>query len=115
MPFRASQLENLVPNRFSWMDEDPDTQVFAGFWDPTTDWNGWAMPFFPKAEMDRIAADWPNASYDPASDTFTFPHDPEVYGEVEPDLITGIDHPTFGRLYDTACVGWTWSAMDEDA
>lgn len=108
-------LPDLTPCHFSYIDEAPDAPVFAGFWEPGENWNGWACPSFTKAEADRIMAAWNGASYDAKADAFSFPYDPSDLTREEPhDVFRGVDHPTHGRLYPVGARGWTWSAVAAD-
>ena len=96
--------------------DDPD----GGYIVPPTEawivandrWNGWVMPYFAKAEADRVMAAW-NAStegldpmrYDAAEDRYCVPFGPEV------EIYQGEDMEIEGetrRLYGLGACAWTW-------
>ena len=103
--------------------DDPD----GGYIVPPTEawivandrWNGWVMPYFAKAEADRVMAAW-NAStegldpmrYDAAEDRYCVPFGAEV------EVYQGEDLEIEGetrRVYGVGACAWTWDLEPEEA
>lgn len=102
----------MQPHRVAIADlEDRPECVHAAYLDPTEEWNGWACPYFERAEVERMAAWLPEFDdslvYDEESDAFSTTYDPDLT-ETFPG--TDID----GRhLYPIGAGSWTWVIVDE--
>jgi hypothetical protein len=102
----------LRPGRFT-IDDDA---YYAGY---TYDerWNGWSCPYFSAEVANAIMADWNarqapagTATYDPATDTYTFA-DAEDPADWEPYTVQGETHLIDGQpltLYAIGSSYWTW-------
>lgn len=93
--------------------EDRPECVHRAYLDPAEEWNGWACPYFERAEVERMAAWLPEFDdllvYDEESDAFSTTYDPDLT-ETFPG--TDID----GRhLYPIGAGSWTWVIVDENS
>ena len=89
--------------------------TFSGYTDGRT-WNGWACPYFPFEQAQRLVAAWRDsgwkAGYDPKRDVFTFAaadgqaeaDEPETFGGVE---IGG------KQLYPIGAGAWIWDEVTD--
>lgn len=108
---------NLDSDRIPVAAGDPDAVFYAGSVDPGV-WNGWIMPAFPHAEVERIAAwlareaegntwgDWSKLTYDAESGAWTlttsdYPDEPETFA------------PDEAGLFAIGAGAWTWEFADE--
>jgi hypothetical protein len=86
---------------------------FAG-WHRGDNWNGWACPYFEKAEADRVLAEmgngWEVAKFDAEKDAYVFLS--EGCREDEQDVFKGEDVEINGKkmhLYPVGAYCWIWT------
>lgn len=102
----------MEPHRVAIADlEDRPECVHRAYLDPAEEWNGWARPYFERAEVERMAAWLPEFDdslvYDEEADAFRTTYDSDLT-ETFPG--TDID----GRhLYPIGAGSWTWVMVDE--
>ena len=104
----------MQPHRVAIADhEDRPECGHSAYLDPAEDWNGWACPYFERAEVERMAAWLPEFDdslvYDEESDAFRTTYDPDL---VETFSGTDIDGR---RLYPIGAGSWTWIIVDENS
>ncbi|MDI9590835.1 MAG: hypothetical protein QM302_07360 [Acidobacteriota bacterium] len=93
--------------------EDRPECVHRAYLDPDDTWNGWACPYFEKAETERMN-DWlpdldDGLDYSADKDAFTTRYyDPDA---VETFMGTDIDGM---HLYPIGYGSWTWSIVEGD-
>ncbi|EHF02183.1 hypothetical protein HMPREF1008_00889 [Olsenella sp. oral taxon 809 str. F0356] len=86
--------------------------IHRAYLDPDDHWNGWACPYFEKAEVERMLAWLPEFDdslvYNPEGDTFTTTYDPD-----NPEAFSGVDIDGM-HLYPIGNGSWTWVIVEEE-
>lgn len=92
--------------------EDRPDCIHRAYLDPEDTWNGWACPYFEKAEAERMNEWLPEfddgLDYSPDTDAFTTRYDPDA---IETFAGTDIDGM---HLYPIGNGSWTWSIVEDE-
>ena len=84
--------------------------VHRAYLDPDDTWNGWACPYFEKAEAERMNEWLPELDdgldYSADTDAFTTRYDPDAI-----ETFTGTDIDGM-HLYPIGYGSWTWSIVE---